>query len=65
MSRSVPERCADLVAPAGEIGNFDPRADAPAHALGRIGEPPHRLGDGAGEQDRKQHHDARRRPERP
>ena len=57
ISRSAPDRCADLVAPAGEIGNFDAAADAPAHALGAVGEPAHRAGDGAGEQHREHHHD--------
>ena len=44
---------ADLVAAAREVGNLDARADAPAHALGGVGEPPHRAGDGAGEQERQ------------
>ena len=48
---------ADLVAPRGQVGNFDARADAVAHPLGAVGEPLDRTGDGAGEQDRQHHHD--------
>ena len=48
----------DLVAPAGQIGDFDARADAVTHAFGAFGEPLHRPGDGAGEQDRQHHHHA-------
>src|SRR5262249_21067229 len=50
----------DLVAPVGEIRNLDTGADSPTHALGRVGEPPHRARDGAGEQHRQQDHDADR-----
>ncbi len=40
----------DLVAAAGEVGNFDAGADAAADALGAVGEPAHRAGDGARQQ---------------
>ena len=46
----------DLVAPAGEIRNFNPRSDAAAHAFGSVGKPPHRLGDRSGQEDRKHDH---------
>ncbi len=48
----------DLVAPVGEIRDLDARADAPPHALGAGGEPPHRARDGAGQQHREHHHHA-------
>ena len=51
-------KVADLIAPAGEIGNLHARADAPADALGGVGQPPHRLRDRAGKQDRKHDHHA-------
>src|ERR1700722_14304487 len=49
----------DLVAAAGEVGNFDAGLDAIADALGRVGEAAHRAGDGARQQKRQQHHDQR------
>ncbi len=48
----------DFVAPAREVGNFHARTDAPADALGTVGEPTHGTGDGAGEQHRQNDHDA-------
>ena len=51
---------ADLVAAAGEIGNFDPGPDAAADTLGAVGEPPHRAGDGARQQQRQHDHHRRR-----
>ena len=48
---------ADLVAPAGEVGNFHARPDAPAHVLGRGRESPHRPRDRARQQHREHHHD--------
>ena len=38
---------ADLVAPRGQVGDFDAGADAVAHPLGAVGEPLDRAGDGA------------------
>ena len=46
----------DLVAALGEVGNFDARANAPPHALGAVGQPPHRTRDGAREQHRQNDH---------
>ncbi len=57
----VPQRARempDLVAPLGEVGDLDPRANAPAHELRAFGQPPHRSRDGAGEQERQHHHHA-------
>ena len=48
---------ADLVAPVGEIRDFDARAHPPPHPLGGIGEAAHRTGDGAGEEHRQHDHD--------
>ena len=50
---------ADLVAAAGEIGNLDAGADAAADALGAVGEPAHRSGDGARQQQRQHDHHRR------
>ena len=47
----------DLVAAAGEVGDLHAGADAAADALGAVGQPPHRTGDGAGEQQRQHDHD--------
>ena len=48
---------ADFVAAIGEIRNFLARFGAAADPLGRFREPAHRLGDGAGEEQRQEQHD--------
>ena len=48
---------ADLVAAAGEIGNLHAGLDAPADALGAVGQPPHRTRDRARQQQRQHDHD--------
>ena len=48
---------ADLVAAAGEVGNFDAGLDAAADALGAVGEPAHRTCDRARQQQRQHDHD--------
>ena len=50
----------DLVAAAGEVGNFDAGADAAADPFGAVGEPAHRAGDGARQQQRQHDHDGGR-----
>ena len=58
-------KMADLVAAAGEIGNFDAGPDAAADPLGAVGEPAHRACDGAGQQQRQARSSPRQRRRRP
>lgn len=48
----------DLVAAAGKVGNLHARADAAPDPLGAVGQPPHRSGDGACQQQRQHDHDS-------
>ncbi len=50
----------DFVAAPGKIGDFHARPDAAPHAFSCVREPAHRLGDGAGQEDREYDHNAGR-----
>ena len=63
MSRSAPRQMADLVGARGEVGDLLARFDAAPHALGRLGEFAHRLGDGVGERQRQHQHHRRQHQE--
>ena len=56
---------ADFVRAVGEVGNLLARLDAAPHALGRLGELAHRLGDRIGERQRKHQHHRRQDQEEP